>query len=58
MVYKHQSELERDKIEILWKQGNTQADIVRELHRNLSTVKPIIKCNKELISSHIMRFLT
>lgn len=47
MVYKHLSEVERGKIEILWKQGKTQADIARELHRNRSTISREILRSQE-----------
>ncbi|BDC77734.1 IS30 family transposase [Enterococcus faecalis] len=38
MSYKHLSEFERGQIEILWKQGKSQAEIARELNRSRSTI--------------------
>lgn len=38
MVFKHLSEVERGEIEILWKQGHTQAFIAHTLHRARSTI--------------------
>lgn len=36
--FKHLSEFERGKIELMWKQGHKQAEIARELNRSRSTI--------------------
>lgn len=47
MVYKHLSEVERGKIEVLWSQGKTQAAIARILHRSRSTISREILRSQE-----------
>jgi IS30 family transposase len=47
MTFNHLSEAERGKIELLWEQGKTQADIARALHRNRSTISREILRSQE-----------
>ena len=47
MTFKHLSEAERGKIELLWRQGKTQADIARELERSRSTISREILRSQE-----------
>lgn len=47
MGFKHLCEAERGKIEYMWKQHKTQAEIARELHRNRSTISREILRSQE-----------
>lgn len=47
MVFKHLSEAERGKIEVLWSQGKTQAEIARTLNRSRSTISREILRSQE-----------
>ncbi|WP_125703325.1 IS30 family transposase [Lacticaseibacillus daqingensis] len=55
MTFKHLSEAERGKIELLWNDGKTQADIARILHRNRSTISREILRSQEFQDYKMLR---